>query len=104
MYFLLRNGFAIFLKMSPLVNNNHVMLLYFGQNLLLRYMNHNISTEFLVSLTVNGIVSQINNFLKVLKIKSVLSVYAPIVFEFFCCLVMEKIKDKVLACFYENTY
>jgi len=25
-------------------------------------------------------------------------------FEKLCCLVMEKIKDKVLACFYENTY
>ncbi len=39
----------------------------------------------------------------VLIIKAVLSVYAPIVFKFFCCLVMEKIKDKVLACLYENT-
>jgi len=45
-----------------------------------------------------------NIFLKVLKIKSVLSVYAPIVLKFFNCLVMEKIKDEVLACFYENTY
>jgi hypothetical protein len=34
---------------------------------------------------------------KVLKIKSVLSLYAPIVITFFCCLVMEKIKDTVLA-------
>jgi hypothetical protein len=44
-----------------------------------------------------------NNFLKVLKIKSVLSVYAQIVFKFFCCLVMEKIKDEVKACFYMKT-
>jgi hypothetical protein len=43
------------------------------------------------------------NFLKVLKIKYVLSVHAVIVLKILCCLVMEKIKDKVLACFYENT-
>jgi hypothetical protein len=42
--------------------------------------------------------------LKVLKIKLLLSEYKPIVFKLFCCLVMEKLKDKVLACFYENTY
>jgi hypothetical protein len=48
---------------------------------------------------------EINNFLKVLKIKLVLSVYMAIVFKFFSCLVivMEKTKVKVLACFYENT-
>jgi hypothetical protein len=47
-----------------------------------------------------------NNFLKILKVKSGIfcTVYALIVSKFFCCLVMEKIKDKVLACFYENTY
>jgi hypothetical protein len=39
-----------------------------------------------------------NNFFEGLKNKSVLSVYAPIVFEFFCCLVIEK-KYKVLLAF-----
>ncbi len=46
-----------------------------------------------------------NNFLKVLKIKSVLSVCAPIVFKFFICLVMEKIKDDfsiMMECTPEN--
>jgi hypothetical protein len=43
-----------------------------------------------------------NNFLKVFKIKSVLSVYAPTVVKNFCCLVMEKLRDRVLACFYET--
>jgi hypothetical protein len=42
-------------------------------------------------------------FWMVLKIKSVLSVRVytpiPVVLKFFCFLVMEKIKDKVLACF-----
>jgi hypothetical protein len=33
-----------------------------------------------------------NNFLEGHKNQSVLSVYAPIVFIFFCCFVMEKIK------------
>jgi hypothetical protein len=42
--------------------------------------------------------------LKVLKIKSVLSVYALMVFKLFFCLVMEKLEDKVLAYFYENTF
>jgi hypothetical protein len=32
--------------------------------------------------------------MKVLKIKSVLSVHAPMVFKFFCCLVMEKLEVK----------
>ncbi len=53
--------------------------------------------------TLKGLCHEMNNFLKVLKIKSVLSVYALMVFKFFSCLVMEKIKDEVLACFYENT-
>jgi hypothetical protein len=42
--------------------------------------------------------------LKFIKIKSVLSVYAPKVFRFFCCLVMEQRKDKVCTCSYENTF
>jgi hypothetical protein len=46
-----------------------------------------------------GIVSEMNNFLKVLKIKSVLYVQFLI---FFCSLVMGKTKDKVLSCLYEN--
>jgi len=37
-----------------------------------------------------------------LKLKAVLSVHAPMVFKFFCCLVMEKIEVKVLACFYKK--
>jgi hypothetical protein len=36
-------------------------------------------------------------FLKVLKIKSAFSVYALMFFKLFCCLVMEKLEDKVLA-------
>ncbi len=43
---------------------------------------------------LKGLCQEINNFFKVLKIKSVLSVYAPIVFQVFCCLFMEKIKVK----------
>jgi hypothetical protein len=44
-----------------------------------------------------------NIFLKILKIKSVpvFSVYALMVFNF-CCLVKEKLKDMVLACFCEK--
>jgi hypothetical protein len=45
-----------------------------------------------------------NNFLKVLKIKAVLSIYAPMVFKFFAAYVVKKVEDKVLACFFENTY
>ncbi len=56
------------------------------------------------TVVLKGLCHEMNNFLKVLKIKSVLSVYAPIVLKNFGCLVMEKIKDEVLACFYENTY
>jgi hypothetical protein len=41
--------------------------------------------------------------MKVLEIKSVLSLYASIVFTFWF-LVMEKMEDKVLACFYANPY
>jgi hypothetical protein len=55
-------------------------------------------------LTLKGLCHEMNNFFKVLKIKSVFSVYAPMVFKFFCCLVTEQLKDKVLACFYEKTY
>jgi hypothetical protein len=39
---------------------------------------------------------------KVLKIKSVLPVYALIFFKFFGCLFMENIEDEVLACCYET--
>jgi hypothetical protein len=42
---------------------------------------------------LKGLCHEMNNFLKVLKIKSVLSVYAPIVFKNF----------KVLDCHSENT-
>ena len=47
---------------------------------------------------LKGLCHEMNNFFKGLKIKSVLSVYAPIVFKFFCYLVMEKLKDTILAC------
>jgi hypothetical protein len=43
-------------------------------------------------------------FWKVLKIKSVFSVHASMVFKLFCCLVMEKIEAKVLACFLMKTF
>jgi hypothetical protein len=51
-----------------------------------------------------GLCHEMNIFLKVLKIKSVFSAYAPMDFENYFCLVMDKIEDKALACFYENTY
>ena len=45
---------------------------------------------------LRGLCHEMNNFLKVLKIKSVLFEYAPMVFKFFCCLVMEKISFGLL--------
>jgi hypothetical protein len=41
---------------------------------------------------LKGLCHDMNNFLKVLKIKSVLSVKAPIVFKFFGCLVVENLR------------
>jgi hypothetical protein len=52
---------------------------------------------------IKGTVSQII-ILKVLKIKSELSVYVPMVFQFFASLLLRKILFKGPACFYENTY
>ena len=46
---------------------------------------------------LKGFCHEMNNFSNVLKIKSVFSVYAPIVFYIFSCLVVENVKDKVLA-------
>ncbi len=47
---------------------------------------------------VKGILSQDELFLlKVLKVKSVLSICAPMVFKLFRCLVMDKIEIKVFA-------
>ncbi len=48
------------------------------------------------SLALKGLCHEMKYFLKVLRIKSLLSLYTLIVFKFFCCLVMEKLKDKVL--------
>jgi hypothetical protein len=42
---------------------------------------------------LQGLCHEMNISLKVSKIRSVLSVYALMVFQFFCCLVMEKLKD-----------
>jgi hypothetical protein len=47
---------------------------------------------------------EMNNFLKVIKVKSVLSVHAPIVFKFLAFLVQEKNMYKVSACFFVNIY
>ncbi len=43
--------------------------------------------------------SQDEYFFKVLKLKSVLYVYAPTVSKFFWCLVIEKMEIQVFACF-----
>ncbi len=63
-----------------------------------------VATLAMQSEALRGLCHEIKYFLKVLKIKSVPSVNALRVFKFFSCLVMEKIKDEVLACFYENNY
>jgi hypothetical protein len=39
-----------------------------------------------------------------LKIKSVLSILAPMVFKFFCIFIIKKNTFQGPACFYENTY
>ncbi len=56
----------------------------------------------LIKIIVKGLRHEINNSFEGLKnqISTVLSVYAPTDFY----LVMKKIKNNVLACFYENTY
>jgi hypothetical protein len=46
-----------------------------------------------------GLCHEMNNFLKVLKVKYVLYVH-----KFFWCLVMEKMEIQVFACFYEKIY
>ncbi len=46
---------------------------------------------------LKGQCHEINNCLKVLKIKSILSVYEPVVFDFFCILPVKKITFQVLA-------
>jgi hypothetical protein len=43
-----------------------------------------------------------NNFFEGLK--NQISTFCICADKVFCCLVVEKIKDKVLVCFYENTY
>jgi hypothetical protein len=56
---------------------------------------------------LRGLCHELNNFLDGLKNQistCTLSEYGPIVLKFFYCLVVEKMKDKVLACVYENTY
>jgi hypothetical protein len=52
---------------------------------------------------LKGLCQEMNIFLKVIKVKSVLSVHAPIVFKFLACLVQEKIMYKVSAYFFVNT-
>jgi hypothetical protein len=49
---------------------------------------------------LKGLCHEINTFLKVLRIKSVLSVHALIVLKKFAALLWRT--DKVLACFYES--
>jgi hypothetical protein len=47
---------------------------------------------------------EMNKFLKALKVKSVLYVYAPMGLKYIWCLVLEKLEIQVFACFYKNTY
>jgi hypothetical protein len=47
------------------------------------YSEETITNLICKRTALKGQCHEINNFLKVLKIKSVLSVYAPIVFKFF---------------------
>jgi hypothetical protein len=64
-----------------------------------RYFSHSLQHR------LKGLCHEMNIFWKVLKIKSVLTFcICANSFKFFCCLVMEKIKENVLAGFYENTY
>jgi hypothetical protein len=51
---------------------------------------------------LKGLCNEMNNFFEGLQSHISMSVYAPIVLKLFCCLFMEKIKDKVLACFCET--
>jgi hypothetical protein len=55
------------------------------------------------SVTLKGLISRDEYFLKAYNNKLVLSVHALAVFTFFCLLVDEKIKLKVVACFFEIT-
>ncbi len=52
-------------------------------------------------ISVKGLGQEMNNFWKVYNIKLVLSVCSLMVVIFVRCLVVEKIKIKVFACFYE---
>ncbi len=53
--------------------------------------------------SLNKFCHEMNNFFEGLKNQISTFVYAPIVVKFFCCLIMEKLKDKVFACFQKNT-
>jgi hypothetical protein len=46
---------------------------------------------------------EMNNFLKVLKVKSVLNVYAPMGLKYIWRLVLEQLEIQVFAGLYENT-
>jgi hypothetical protein len=64
-------------------------------------------TEFLLQARIDQVghfkrlCHEMNNLSKVLKVKSVLYVYSPMVFNFLMP-VMEKKEIQVFACFYEN--
>ena len=63
-----------------------------------------IYTYIYIHAILKGLYHEMNNSFAGLKNQiSTFCTYADS-FEKLCCLVMEKIKDKVLACFYENTY
>ncbi len=53
---------------------------------------------------LEGLCHEMNNLLKVIKVKSVPSVHAPIGFRFLACFVQEKDMNKVSACLFVNTY
>jgi hypothetical protein len=53
--------------------------------------------------TLKGLWHEMNNLLKVIKAKSVLSVHAPIVYKLLACLAQEKNMCKVSACFFVKT-
>ncbi len=54
--------------------------------------------------TLKGLDHQTNIFVKAYKIKSVVSVYAQIVFKLLACIIEEKNNYKISACFLENIY
>ncbi len=53
---------------------------------------------------LKGLCHEMNNFFEGLKNQISTFCICAYSYKFFSCLVMEKIKDEVLACFCENTY